>query len=786
MLVFLLVIVAFCVVYWLTTAGSNGEQIGYEVFVNEVEASHVDQVAITNKEIDIKYKDGKRAWFYNRESVEEDVIAVVKEYNSKVEAKNQANPSLKLTKINLQVGTSTTVNIFNILFPILLVASTIIMIVFFARMFRSANRSGMDFVKNRARVIPSKVKFDKVAGADEEKAELEEIIEFLKNPDKFTQIGARIPKGVLLVGPPGTGKTLLAKAVAGEANVPFFTISGSDFMELYVGVGASRVRDLFENAKRAKPCIVFIDEIDAVGRQRGTGLGGGNDEREQTLNQLLVQMDGFEQNEGIIVMAATNRADILDPALTRPGRFDRQIYISTPDVKGREEILRVHSEGKPLASDVSLKDIARVTTGFTGADLENLINEAAIFAARKNQKEIKMQDLNDAIVKVSMGPQKRSRVVTENDRKITAFHEAGHAVVEKCVKTSNPVHEVSIIQRGGAAGYTISRPANDESHMTRQKLIDMITMSLGGRASEELFLDDITTGASSDLSRATELARKMVTEWGMSSEIGLMTLSGEGEVFLGRDYQNRATYSDKEAALIDQEIKKIIDECYVEAKKILDKHKKHIKTMVDVLLEKETIYAEEVDMIMSGKTAKTVIAFIEEKQKEKEAKKQEAANTTPASENQENNDEDYVDKLLKMAEERARQKLENDGATEVKEENKKQSDIQSEQPNSEKTETKSGDNTEVKDNSEAQTNADKIEIVKEQNVETEKDSVAAEKIEKQPKAKAVKKTKSAADGKPKAEEGLKKTKKKTSTNAKSTAKKSIRKSTRKDTDEGNK
>ena len=656
MLYILLIFVAVCLIFWFVGTNNKGKQISYDVYVSEVNANHIEAIWLNNKEITIKYKNGDYAWFYTRESIENDALAVAEKYNAEVAA---ADPALKLTGITINPGTSTTINVFNIIFPILLVLSTVIMIVFIGRMFKSANRSGMDFVRNRARVIPSKVKFDKVAGADEEKAELEEIIEFLKNPDKFTKIGARIPKGVLLVGPPGTGKTLLAKAVAGEANVPFFTISGSDFMELYVGVGASRVRDLFENAKRAKPCIVFIDEIDAVGRQRGTGLGGGNDEREQTLNQLLVQMDGFEQNEGIIVMAATNRADILDPALTRPGRFDRQIYISTPDVKGREEILRVHSEGKPLAKDVSLKNIARVTTGFTGADLENLINEAAIFAARKNQNEISMQDLNDAIVKVSMGPQKRSRIVTENDRKITAFHEAGHAIVEKCVINSNPVHEVSIIQRGGAAGYTISRPATDETHMTKQKLLDTICVYLGGRASEETFLDDITTGASSDLSRATDLARKMVTEWGMSSEIGLMTLSGEGEVFLGRDYQNRATYSDQEASIIDQEIKKIIDQCYEGAKTILEKHKKQIKVMVDVLLEKETIYAEEVDLILAGKKAEDVIAFIEEKQNKKEEKPEIKEEKTEVKE-QEQNDDDYIDKLLKMAEERAKQKLQNE------------------------------------------------------------------------------------------------------------------------------
>ena len=774
-LFFVVLIIFIGMLFWVFTSNNKGDQIGYETFVNEINASHVDQVYINNKQIDIKYKDGSYAWFYNRESVEEDVIAVVKEYNSTVDARNQANPALKLTKINLNVGTSTTVNIFNILFPILMVVSTIVLIVFFARMFKNANRSGMEFVKNRARVIPSKVKFDKVAGADEEKAELEEIIEFLKNPDKFTAIGARIPKGVLLVGPPGTGKTLLAKAVAGEANVPFFTISGSDFMELYVGVGASRVRDLFENAKRAKPCIVFIDEIDAVGRQRGTGLGGGNDEREQTLNQLLVQMDGFEQNEGIIVMAATNRADILDPALTRPGRFDRQIYISTPDVRGREEILRVHSDGKPLAKDVSLKDTARVTTGFTGADLENLINEAAIFAARKNQKEITAQDLNDAIVKVTMGPQKRSRIVTDNDRKITAFHEAGHAVVEKCVKTSNPVHEVSIVQRGGAAGYTISRPANDESHMTRQKLIDIITMSLGGRASEALFLDDITTGASSDLARATELARKMVTEWGMSSEIGLMTLSGEGEVFLGRDYQNRATYSEQEASLIDQEVKKIIDSCYKEAKKILDKHKKHIKTMVDVLLEKETIYAEEVDLIMQGKSAEDVISYMEEKIKVKEENNQ--SEQQKQQENNVENDIDYVDNLLKLAEERAKQKMESD-----------KDQLNPNNDNSNKTVKESEDISQTKQDSQIKLDAEtQITLVANEEKETEKQDISHTEtnIEKQAKKTTVKPKKTAKTSsvnKTKLEENNPVTNKKASKGGKTTSKKTAPK----DTDEGNK
>ena len=572
---------------------------------------------------------------------------------------------LKLTKVEEFSASPTSINIMNILYPILIIASLVVLVIIVMRNLRGMNKNSMDFVKNRARVIPSKIKFDKVAGADEEKAELEEIIQFLKNPDKFTKIGARIPKGVLLVGPPGTGKTLLAKAVAGEANVPFFTISGSDFMELYVGVGASRVRDLFENAKRAKPCIVFIDEIDAVGRQRGTGLGGGNDEREQTLNQLLVQMDGFEQNEGIIVMAATNRADILDPALTRPGRFDRQIYISSPDVRGREEILRVHAEGKPFDKDVDLKNTARVTTGFTGADLENLLNEAAILAARNNRTKISNEDINNAIVKVSIGPQKRSRVVSENDRKITAFHESGHAVVEKVVKNGETVHEVSIIQRGGAAGYTISRPENDFTHMTKQKLLDRITVLLAGRSAEEIFLDDITTGASSDIAQATKIARSMVSKWGMSEQIGLINHGGEGsEVFLGRDYQSRTSYSEIEAGVIDKEIRKIIDGCYKKAKEIINANKAQMQTMVDVLLEKETIYSDEVDLIMKGSSKEEVVEFIDKKLKEKEEQRKLAIEKEKLErelkekeiEAKKKEAEDYVSELLKRAEQAHKEK----------------------------------------------------------------------------------------------------------------------------------
>jgi len=658
----LLTVILVVLIFWVFSDQSKGKEVSLTYFDQELQAGHIDEVYLNAEEITFKTKNNEWFWFHSDSFLKDSIRQDCKDYNEYV---SKSDVSLKLTRVDVKTGPTTTVSVMNIIYPILLVLSLGLLIFFTFKQIRKMNSRSMDFTKNRARVAVSKVKFDKVAGADEEKQELEEIIQFLKDPDRFTQIGARIPKGVLLVGPPGTGKTLLAKAVAGEADVPFFTMSGSDFMELYVGVGASRVRDLFENAKKAKPCIVFIDEIDAVGRQRGTGLGGGNDEREQTLNQLLVQMDGFETNEGIIVMAATNRADILDPALTRPGRFDRQIYISAPDVKGREEILKVHAEGKPFNKDVKFKEIARVTSGFTGADLENVLNEAAILAARQNHTKISMEDINNAIVKVQMGPQKRSRVVTDKDKRITAYHESGHAIVEKCVKNSNPVHEVSIIQRGGAAGYTISRPENDDNHMTKQKLIDLISMMLGGRVAEEIFLEDITTGASSDISRATGIARKMVTEWGMSSEMGLIRYGSENdEIFLGRDYQTRTSYSEKEASKIDAEIKKIIDNCYNEAKNILIKNKKQVETMVEVLLDKETIYSDEVDMIMNGATKEEVVSYIEEKAKtKKELNKEKKIQEEKVA-------GDYVNELIKVAETRAEQK--NTENEEKKEENKKE------------------------------------------------------------------------------------------------------------------
>lgn len=503
----------------------------------------------------------------------------------------------------------------SIVFPLIMLLLLGGTIFFIFKQNAGANKQAMNFGKTKARMTMStNVKFSDVAGAEEEKEELKEIVEFLKNPQKFNDLGARIPKGVLLVGPPGTGKTLFAKAVAGESNVPFFSISGSDFVEMFVGTGAARVRDLFDQAKRNMPCIVFIDEIDAVGRQRGAGLGGGHDEREQTLNQLLVQMDGFEKNDGIIIMAATNRADILDPALLRPGRFDRQIYVNIPDVKGREEIFKVHSRNKPLAPDVSFKILARMTSGFSGADIANLLNEAAILAARAGRKVIVMEDILEGINKVIAGPQKKSRVVTDSDKRITAYHEAGHAIIGRLLPGCDEVQEVSIIPRGMAAGYTLTRPDTDDSHITKNKLLDNIVMMLGGRAAEQIVIHDISTGASNDIERASGIARKMVTEWGMSDQLGNMFLGGNKEVFLGRDYGTTHSYSEKLGGLIDSEVKRILDESYDRALTLLKEHRSVMDNMVKVLFAKNTIYTDEVEMLFDGKSAEEVIKAIDERQ----------------------------------------------------------------------------------------------------------------------------------------------------------------------------
>ena len=486
-----------------------------------------------------------------------------------------------------------------VVMPFLL--SIVVVIVIITMMNRGAAGNGanarmMNFGRSRARLSrDSKVNFSRVAGLEEEKEELEEVVDFLKNPQKYTSVGARIPKGLLLVGPPGTGKTLLAKAVAGEAGVPFFSISGSDFVEMFVGVGASRVRDLFEEAKKNAPCIVFIDEIDAVARRRGTGMGGGHDEREQTLNQLLVEMDGFGINEGIIVMAATNRVDILDPAILRPGRFDRKVAVGRPDVKGREEILKVHSKEKPLGEDVDLHRVAQTTSGFTGADLENLMNEAAILSARENRRFIRQNDIDRAFVKVGIGAEKRSKVISEKDKKITAYHEAGHAILFHVLPDVGPVHTVSIIPTGmGAAGYTMPLPEKDEMFNTRGRMLQSIMVDLGGRIAEELIFKDVTTGASQDIKQATQLARAMVTQYGMSERVGMIQYgSDEDEVFIGRDLAHTKSYGNGIADVIDEEVKRIVDECYAKAKQIICDHEDVLHSCAALLIEKEKIGQDE-------------------------------------------------------------------------------------------------------------------------------------------------------------------------------------------------
>ena len=659
------VLLIFTLVFWLVSKNASGTEISYNEFQTQLENENIKEIYIKQSKIQIYYVDGEAHWIYNRESAENTIVEII---NDLYEQKEAGTYDGNIPKVIF--GTTTTISILSILYPILSLTVFIIMIVLIMKRIGGANNKSFDFVKSRARVYPSKTKFSDVAGEDEEKAELEDIVDFLKSPQKYIDLGAKIPKGVLLVGPPGTGKTLLARAVAGEAGVPFFTISGSDFMELFVGVGASRVRDLFETAKKAKPCIIFIDEIDAVGRQRGAGLGGGNDEREQTLNQLLVQMDGFEDNEGIIVMAATNRVDILDPALLRPGRFDRRVNISIPDVKGREAILKVHAKNKPLEKDVDLKTIARITSGFTGAEIENLLNEAAILTAKENRKEITTEDIQKSMMKVTLGPQKKSRVIEEQDKLNTAIHESGHAIINRLAKIKSPVQEVSIIPRGGAGGYTLSAD-DDRIFYYKERLLCRIQVLLGGITAEKLFVGDISTGASSDLKRATELARRMVTEWGMSSEIGMVYCGNDDAVFIGKTYHERMSVSENQAAKIDSEIKKIIEFCQKETERILKANESKLRTMADVLIEKETIYAEEVDLIVNGKSKEEVLSHIENKDQKpsetepKTEEKNSEENKEKIAENTENKLKS-VDELLKEAEKREKALAEKQAKVEEK------------------------------------------------------------------------------------------------------------------------
>ena len=642
----IVIILAIFAVLLFAGQGDQGTQVSWSQFETMFENGEISDVYLTNgsglarkTNSEITDKEWPKSADYNFEFVFNAQIERVYDIIDELEIKKaKANGEIALEagetleqfaafkNLNVEITTEPAKESF--LSTILPYVSIFIVLIIGILMFRMLSGKGQGagggFAKSKAKLNErTNIKFSDIAGSEEEKEETQEIVEFLKNPAKFKALGARIPKGVLLVGPPGTGKTLLAKAVAGESNVPFFSISGSDFVELYVGVGAGRVRDLFETAKRCAPCIVFIDEIDAVGRQRGAGLGGGNDEREQTLNQLLVEMDGFEANDGIIVLAATNRADVLDPALLRPGRFDRQIYVNVPDVKGREGIMKIHAKNKPIDSEVNFQEIARLTSGFTGADIENFLNEAAILAARDNRLTITMEDISEGINKVLIGPQKKSKLITESDKKVTAYHEAGHAILAKMLDYGDAVHEVSIIPRGMAGGFTSTRPEDDSSYLFYNKLCNKISMTMGGRIAEEIVFKDITAGASGDISHATDIARRMVTEWGMSDKLGFINYGKSTEVFIGRDYQTQVNYSEQTAALIDAEVKAIMDKCYAKGKKLLTENRKILDNMANLLIEKETIYAEEVDAIINGADYKEVAKKLEEKAEEAKKRNEE-------------------------------------------------------------------------------------------------------------------------------------------------------------------
>ena len=647
LVVLLLIVLIFVVIF--TNNGYSGRRItgGYNEVVELINGRQVeneDGQLVTEKVVEVYYNDTTMYFLlkdsdyaerfpdyadyyinyrYN-DGLLQDILDYISTYNAgTVGEGGDVTPRPDSDKVSPTAAVDG-VNAWDIIYPILYICFGLFLVWMIFRLLNSTNKGAMSFGKSRAKAYTtSKVKFSDIAGTDEEKEELKEIVEFLKAPKKFTDLGARIPKGVLLVGYPGTGKTLLARAVAGEANVPFISISGSDFVEMFVGVGASRVRDLFDQAKKNKPCIVFIDEIDAVGRQRGAGLGGGNDEREQTLNQLLVEMDGFESNEGIIVLAATNRADVLDPALMRPGRFDRQIYVNVPDVKGREGILRIHARNKPIDENVDFKTLARITVGFTGADIENMLNEAAILAARAGRPKIIMSDITEGINKVTMGPQKKSRLVTDRDRKITAYHESGHAILAKKLENTDEVQEVSIIPRGMAGGYTMQRPENDNSYRTYNYLMDEICVCMGGRLAEELIFKDISTGASNDISQATKIAHNMVYNWGMSKNLGFLSLESSDQIFIGRDYQTKNDFSEKLASEADDEVRAILDYNYKRAKKLLSDNIDLLNEMAKLLLERETINKDEVDMLAEGKSADEIAKIMEERdraQREKEEK----------------------------------------------------------------------------------------------------------------------------------------------------------------------
>ncbi|MDN5302129.1 MAG: cell division protease FtsH [Thermoanaerobacteraceae bacterium] len=582
LLIFILIL---SLVQWYSNQDTTQVRINYTELIQLIDKNQVKNIKMVDNNISGTLKDGRNFVSYVPEVAGPLFIEKIQPKVDKGELTFDAEPRPQTPWWS------------SILPSVFLVLLFIVAWYFFMQQSQGGGSRVMSFGRSRAKLHTDdkrRVTFKDVAGVDEAKEELEEVVEFLKHPKKFIEIGARIPKGVLLIGPPGTGKTLLARAVAGEAGVPFFSISGSDFVEMFVGVGAARVRDLFEQAKKNAPCIVFIDEIDAVGRQRGAGLGGGHDEREQTLNQLLVEMDGFGVNEGIIILAATNRPDILDPALLRPGRFDREVVVDRPDVKGREEILKVHARNKPLNENVDLSVLARRTPGFTGADLENLMNEAALLSARRNKKKIDMPELEEAITRVIAGPEKKSRIMTDRERRLVAYHEAGHAVVAQLLPHVDPVHEVSIVPRGRAGGYTMILPKEDRFFMGKSELMDQVTHLLGGRASEELVLNEVSTGAQNDLERATEIARRMVMEYGMSENLGPMTLGHkQEEVFLGRDLTRGRNYSEEVAASIDKEVRNIIDKCYIKAKTLLSENVNKLHKVAQALLEREKLDEEE-------------------------------------------------------------------------------------------------------------------------------------------------------------------------------------------------
>lgn len=588
----LIAIIAVSIVSNLYSPGTTAKELYYSELVRYIDEDRIASVRMVGEQhVDGKLKDGTSFMALVPMGKMSDIADRLETKNVQLEAELPPTPPWWISLLP------------NIIFVVLVA----LVWLFIMNQMQGGNNRALSFGKSKARLHQEdkpKVTFDHVAGVDEAKQELVEIVEFLKQPKKFNDLGAKIPKGVLLIGPPGTGKTLLARAVAGEAGVPFFSISGSEFVEMFVGVGASRVRDLFENAKKSAPCLIFIDELDAVGRQRGAGLGGGHDEREQTLNQLLVEMDGFEVNSGIIIMAATNRSDVLDPALLRPGRFDRKVLVDRPDLQGRTAILKIHSRNKPLAPEVNLDVLGRRTPGFSGADLENLLNEAAILAARANRKVITMHDAEEAIDRVLMGPERKSRVISEQDREVFAYHEAGHAVVAHFSKHGDPVHKITIVGRGGAGGYTMMLPEEERFVASRSKLLDELVNLLGGRAAEELALDEISTGAQNDLERVTRIARKMVMEWGMSPKLGPLTFgrpNGEDLVFLGRDISRERNYSEEVAAVIDQEVRRLVEASYEEAMTLLSEHRDKLDAVADALLERETLSKEDFLAIMEGR-----------------------------------------------------------------------------------------------------------------------------------------------------------------------------------------